>query len=325
MKLTILFTSLLFVGLSFAQNRITPEQYIEQWKITAIENMNSHGIPASITLAQGILESGSGNSKLAREANNHFGIKCHKGWDGMTFIQDDDTKNECFRSYDNAAQSYRDHSEFLTGRDRYSSLFSLSLTDYKSWSKGLKKAGYATNPKYADLLINLIEKYELHQYDLMPYLPENAQKKKAKESLSVRPDKNDVVAKQKHPSTNAKEIEYAIGGHDVSVNKYNKRYIVVQEGDTFYRLSKEFQMSLWQLYSYNDLGKRDVLTKGEIIYLDPKRTKSRRGENVFVCRSQMTLREISQQEGIKLKKLVQYNLSEDADTVLAVGTKVILR
>jgi LysM repeat protein len=323
MKKIILLTALSFFGISgFSQVKITTAEYVANWKLTAIEQMNEHGVPASITLAQGILESGNGNSRLAREANNHFGIKCHAGWDGKTFIQDDDTRDECFRSYDNAAQSYEDHSQFLVGRSRYASLFSLSVTDYKSWCRGLKKAGYATNPKYADLLIDIIEKYELHQYDLMPYLPAEEQKRREKESLSTKPDRDTRVAAPNHRN---KEFEYSVGGHDVAVNKYNNRYILVQEGDTFYRIAKEFGMSLWQLYLYNELGKRDVLKKGEIIYLDPKRNRSKRGANVYVCTTQISLRKVSQIEGIKLKKLQQYNLNENPDELLPVGSKVILR
>ena len=169
MKKLILISGLIFTQQLSQAAKNSTQDYIEQWKITAIEQMNEHQIPASITLAQGILESANGNSPLAKKANNHFGIKCHKSWDGGTFFQDDDLKNECFRSYDNAAQSYDDHSAFLTGRSRYAKLFDLKITDYKGWAKGLKSAGYATNPKYAHLLIDIIEKFDLDKYDKMSY------------------------------------------------------------------------------------------------------------------------------------------------------------
>jgi flagellum-specific peptidoglycan hydrolase FlgJ len=142
----------------------TSLEYIEQFKRIAIEEMLKSGIPASITLAQGLLESASGNSTLATQANNHFGIKCNVDWTGPTILKDDDAAGECFRVYESAEQSYRDHSEFLK-RTRYSSLFQLDINDYRGWAIGLKKAGYATNPKYADLLIDLIERYQLDQYD----------------------------------------------------------------------------------------------------------------------------------------------------------------
>ena len=141
------------------------EQYIVKYNGIAVEEMNRYGIPASITLAQGILESGNGESRLAIEGNNHFGIKCHNNWNGKTIIEDDDEKGECFRKYPKAADSYRDHSLFLTERGRYSFLFEYKKTDYKKWAKGLKKAGYATNPKYSTLLIDLIERYELNKFD----------------------------------------------------------------------------------------------------------------------------------------------------------------
>ena len=161
----ILFISLfLFSNLFlFAKNKT--EVYISNFKDIAITEMNQFGIPASITLAQGILESGNGESRLATEGNNHFGIKCHDNWNGETIIEDDDEKGECFRKYEKVADSYRDHSLFLTQRERYAFLFSLSPTKYKSWAKGLKKTGYATNPKYKSLLIDLNEKYNLDKND----------------------------------------------------------------------------------------------------------------------------------------------------------------
>lgn len=143
----------------------TIQNYISTFKETAKDNMRTHGIPASITLAQGILESGSGNGRLATQANNHFGIKCHKEWTGETIHHDDDASQECFRKYRHASESFRDHSLFLTSRSRYSDLFMLKKDDYKGWAKGLRKAGYATDPKYPDKLISLIERYELYKYD----------------------------------------------------------------------------------------------------------------------------------------------------------------
>ena len=162
-KVCLLFVILL--PLFAIAQRITPEEYIQNYKDIAMREMREHKIPASITLAQGLLESGAGNSALAREAKNHFGIKCHKGWTGDTYIMDDDEKNECFRRYKNAEESFRDHSVFLKTRGRYSALFDLEITDYRGWAKGLKAAGYATNPKYAQLLIDRIELYDLTKYD----------------------------------------------------------------------------------------------------------------------------------------------------------------
>ena len=161
-QLSIFFFLFSFLSV-FSQNKT--ETYIEKYSSIAIDEMNRYNIPASITLAQGILESGNGESILATEGNNHFGIKCHENWNGETIIEDDDEKGECFRKYIKVADSYRDHSLFLTERERYTSLFLLSPTNYKAWAKGLKKAGYATNPKYPSLLIDLIEKYDLSRFD----------------------------------------------------------------------------------------------------------------------------------------------------------------
>tara|TARA_B100001105_G_scaffold131264_1_gene105095 strand:- start:1553 stop:2428 length:876 start_codon:yes stop_codon:yes gene_type:complete len=161
-QLSIFFFLFSFLSV-FSQNKT--ETYIEKYSSIAIDEMNRYNIPASITLAQGILESGNGESILATEGNNHFGIKCHENWNGETIIEDDDEKGECFRKYIMVADSYRDHSLFLTERERYTSLFLLSPTNYKTWAKGLKKAGYATNPKYPSLLIDLIEKYDLSRFD----------------------------------------------------------------------------------------------------------------------------------------------------------------
>jgi len=163
MKRSVFILSIICVVVASAQNKT--EKYIEQYSQIAVDEMNRYNIPASITLAQGILESGNGESRLATEGKNHFGIKCHSNWNGKTIIEDDDEKGECFRKYPTVADSYRDHSLFLTKRDRYSFLFKYKKTDYKKWAKGLKKAGYATNPKYPTLLINLIEEYDLSRFD----------------------------------------------------------------------------------------------------------------------------------------------------------------
>ena len=146
------------------------ESYIKKYRELAVEEMKKYHIPASITLAQGLLESGAGKSELARKSNNHFGIKCGGDWRGKTVSHDDDARGECFRAYKHPKDSYEDHSKFLVGRPRYASLFKLKITDYKGWARGLKKAGYATNPRYADQLIGIIELYELYKYDEKNYL-----------------------------------------------------------------------------------------------------------------------------------------------------------
>lgn len=287
-------------------NQITRVQYINQWKDVARGNMSEHKIPASIILAQGILESGSGNSDLARKANNHFGIKCHSSWTGATFFKDDDAKNECFRSYANAIDSYRDHALFLTSGKRYESLFSLELTDYKAWAHGLKKAGYATHPEYAEKLIRVIEENELQQFD----------KFDQQTIASIRPV-------QSNP--NNSNLTITIGAlNTTTVNHVN--CVVVQPGQTLYRISKESGVSLRQLYKYNDFEEgREAVATGEIIYLQPKRGKSSEKKVFTVQNSQTTLRQISQLEGIKLKALMRKNNIQNPDEFLQQKSKIKLK
>lgn len=192
--------------------------YVDNFKEIAQNNMKAHGIPASITLAQGILESGAGKGKLALSANNHFGIKCHKEWTGDSVKHDDDAAQECFRKYEDPAESYRDHSLFLTSRPRYSSLFKLDKGDYESWAKGLKAAGYATDVKYPDKLIGLIERFELYKYD------------------------NEVLSRDFKPAK--KEIILAQGGD----------YYTIQQGDTLYSLSKRFKLTVDDLKKLNNMS-----------------------------------------------------------------------
>lgn len=192
-------------------------QYIDDFKETAKSNMKEFGVPASITLAQGILESGVGTGSLSQQANNHFGIKCHKEWNGPSVLYDDDASDECFRKYQDPSESYRDHSLFLTSRSRYDFLFDLPSGDYKAWAKGLKKAGYATDPKYPDKLISLIERYDLHQYD--------------EEVMGSAPRER----------------------KSYSESKSNKNEYTVTKGDTLYSLSKKFEISVEELKKKNKL------------------------------------------------------------------------
>lgn len=271
-----------FVQAQPAERRITREEYILKYKDDAIREMMRSGVPASITLAQGILESGDGNSPLAVYGNNHFGVKCHNDWEGETMRIDDDEKDECFRKYESVDGSFRDHSEFLTTRSRYAFLFDLKITDYKGWAKGLKKAGYATNPKYADLLIMLIEKNNLNQYDNYGKVPpKKPTRKKTSKILTT------------------KQVNYTIKLHN------NIKYVIAKKGDTFYGLAEEFDMNIWQIYKYNDYNKTDELKAGDVIYLQPKRSKAT--EEYHNVKKGDTMRRISQLYGVKLKSLYKKN------------------
>ena len=309
-KLTCTFVFILFLWFTnFSQNQSTA-QYIAKWKDEAIRQMNLHKIPASITLAQGILESGNGNSKLARKANNHFGIKCHSTWTGETFYQDDDEKDECFRKYKDASESYEDHSDFLK-KNRYKPLFELSMYDYKKWAKGLKKAGYATNPKYPKLLISLVERYDLAQYDNIKAIPNTPTP-----PITQLPD-----SIKKEPSPIIEEIKFS-NKHAISKTANQVPYITIKKGDTYKKIEKEIGIRKWQIAKYNDLSKSHTLTAGERIFIKPKRCKSK--EQFHFVRAGQTMRDISQLYGVKLKKLYKRNRLDEG-SVPKEGQKIYLR
>jgi LysM repeat protein len=239
-----------------------------------------YGIPASITLAQGMLESGNGNSDLAVYANNHFGIKCHVGWNGPTYIKDDDAKDECFRKYPSVLDSYTDHSKFLKNRPRYASLFELKHNDYKGWAEGLKTCGYATDPKYTRRLIEIIETHKLYQYDILEGVPS-------------------IIASAEKPSIPDKfETREILRFHLI-------KYIIVKPGDSFYKIAHDTDKDLWQLYKFNDLEPDAKLIAGQKLYLQPKRNRAK--EPLHTVKRGETMRSISQLHGIKLKKLYKKN------------------
>ena len=267
------------------------QNYINQYKDVAIEGMLKYGIPASITLAQGLLESSAGRSDLVIQGNNHFGIKCH-GWTGRTIYHDDDARGECFRAYKNALESYEDHCKFLRERPRYRSLFDLDRTDYRSWAYGLKRAGYATNPSYAQILINIIELYKLYEFD------------KAKHY-----DRFMVKHSGPHP-----------------IHKYNENYyIIVRQGDTFKSLSKELDISAHKLARYNERNKKDKLIPGEFIWLKKKRKKAPKNfkNRPYYVRKSESMYDIAQKYGIRLKSLIKKNRAI-AERGLRIGDEVQL-
>lgn len=256
--------------LTVGQSKYSPQDYITTYKQMAIEEMERSGVPASITLAQGILESGSGNSELAKKARNHFGIKGHRNWTGECFYMDDDAENECFRVYKSVAESYADHSNFLHSHNRYAFLFELRSTDYKGWAKGLKSAGYATNPQYADIIIRLVEKYELHQYD--------AREKKR----LFKPNIPDF---------------FEINGTEA----------IAYDGQMTEReIRDKYFFATWQIYKYNDFKKGTGFKKGMVIYLKPKRNKNQVTKRHTVAEGE-NMQYISQLRGVKLKKLYRMN------------------
>lgn len=259
------------------------QQYIDQYKDLAIEQMRKYHIPASITLAQGLFESAAGRSSLAIRGNNHFGIKCH-GWGGATVYYDDDEKDECFRAYRSVYDSYEDHSRFLASGQRYKGLFRLSITDYKGWARGLKAAGYATNPKYADRLIEIIQLYRLYEYDGA---------KSYNKFLTRRSKDHSVAGKTLHP-----------------IYMFNDNYYLkARAGDTFKSISKEVGIPSRALARYNERDRKDVLSEGDIIYLKKKKTKAPKNYKgrVHYVKAGESMYSISQLYGMRLKNLYKLN------------------
>ena len=254
--------------------KMTTRAYIDSFKVAAMVEMKAYGIPASITLGQGILESASGNSKLAKECNNHFGIKCRSTWTGRYCLADDDAKDECFRGYLTANESYRDHSLFLYESKRYANLFELASTDYKNWAHGLREAGYATNPSYGNLLIGVIEKYRLAMFDSMVVMGE------------------DFYVSGNNKSTAASPVNGIPA-------------IMARPGETPEQLAARYNLEVWQIYKYNDIKQGDQINPGEIIYLKPK--KKRSVESTHTVKQGETLHDISQMYGIKMKHLYKLN------------------
>ena len=318
----------------------TNETYIEQWQDEAVRQMQKYGIPASITLAQGILESGNGVSGLAQRSNNHFGIKCHSTWTGKRTYHDDDEKGECFRVYDDAKDSYEDHSHFLL-RDRYARLFELEPTDYKGWAKGLKACGYATDPSYADRLITLIEKHDLNALDVPggrwdggeealasndtpsrgdKTTPQNDRSNRgergAREEVNVR--EHDVVRKA---NTGGGTVELG-GTHRVRTTVHGVQFVYAEAGDTQASLAKDLDLMPWQIRTYNEVGKQHEFKAGDRIYMQPK--KAHAATPWYTVRQGQTLWQISQMHGIRTPALARKNNLEP-DSPLRPGMKLSLQ
>lgn len=276
------------------------QQYVEQYKDIAIEQMQRYHIPASITLAQGLLESGAGRSELTRTSNNHFGIKCNNNWTGRRTYHDDDQRNDCFRVYDSAYESYEDHSKFLSGNQRYRSLFNLKTTDYKGWARGLKAAGYATNPVYAEKLIEIIQLYKLYNYDTAKgYDHFMAQRTKDQE----------------------------VGGASLhSIKIFNKNYyLIARRGDTFKSIGQEVGISYRKIAKYNERYRKDAIEEGEIIWLKKKQSKAPKDYKgrLHYVREGESMYSIAQKYGIRLKNLYKMNhLSPDHQIRVGEGLRL---
>ena len=318
----------------FSQNKSNATlDYIERYKDIAMREMQEYKIPASITLAQGILESGNGNSELAKKSNNHFGIKCHKDWKGKRTYHDDDEKGECFRVYNSPEDSYRDHSKFRANGQRYAFLFDLKITDYKGWAKGLKKAGYATLPVYANVLIKYIEDYNLTQYDQMVVKGKFKYKAKSKGQKAKEESQKTEDERQKAVESSLVYVPYKITDAEVVgklpderyIRENNKvKFIYAREGESVYELADMLGIYDYQIVKYNNLGKRRTLKKDEIIYIEPKRNKAMRRYKYHTIQKGETLSHVSRLYAVKLKSIFKMN-DMDENTVLHVGDNIRLR
>lgn len=302
--------------------------YVEKYAPIAVNEMKRSGVPASITLAQGLLESRAGQSALASKGNNHFGVKCHNDWKGKQFRQDAEIKNECFRAYASADESFHDHSDFLRYQDRYKFLFELDPTDYKGWARGLKKAGYATDPAYPQKLIKIIEEYKLYEYDLDEVKPSAKAKPAERKNISGKEEaKKPAKVRKAHVSVPAQtplalekprqldrkyaeEHHYVISRTMLSGN--GVPFIKAVEGETYSSIAKSHNLFLKELLAFNDLDREIALEKGTVVYLQPKKQRTEKGLDKYIVGSDTeTLRDIAQRFAVKIKSLKKMNSLAD--------------
>ena len=304
---------IMLAKISFAQT-VTPEEYIAEYKDLAIREMKRMGVPAAITLAQGLLETESGNSDLLKKSNNHFGIKCKDTWTAGGVSHDDDAKGECFRTYKSAEDSYRDHSNFLRGSDRYAFLFKLDPLDYKGWAYGLKNAGYATNPAYPQILINNIEQYNLQQYSLAAVndVPKiDASKYKDDPETFIDDSSSDVVSN--NDGLNSSDKIFYING---------SKCFVASKGTSLLAIATDNNINLSKLLEYNDLQQDGILAKNQLIFLQKKPQEG--NKDFYIAQQDETLYDVAQKNGIQLEFLLAYN-QLNSDARIYPGTKLYLK
>ena len=332
--LFLLFTSLAFEN-SFAQLDPVVVQYIKNYKELAIEEMQRTGIPASIKLAQGIHETSAGTSDLVRRSNNHFGLKCKSEWTGMTVKHTDDAPNECFRKYENSKDSYKDQSNYLKNSPRYASLFDLDPTDYKAWAFGLKKAGYATNPKYSQVLIKLIEDYDLQDYTMIALgklkpgqetLAKNEIKNEnnnseiiiPSEKPVVMPPESEVVIYSKKEAK--KQIDYPDGEFKINETKV----IYAKKGTSYLSIAEKYSIPLARIFEFNEIKLQELVEKDELVYIMRKRKVGLNEQHTV--KPGETLADIAQTEALRLESLLEYNflqpnMQPEVGSVLYLRTK----
>ena len=313
MRKTIVIILLVLFQNATAQNA-NVLKYIETYKVLAISEMKRTGIPASITIAQGILETESGNSELVIKSNNHFGIKCKSTWTGETVYHNDDERGECFRKYNTAEESYRDHSNFLRSSERYASLFNLNSDDYKGWAHGLKKAGYATNPRYPYILINSIEKYNLHQYTLLG---------NSAESVFDKGEVKTAMDQEQAITMNPQVINSNEEESSLKKTKYKSIEAVdVPAGTSLLAIATRFKIALSKLLEYNDLSQDGLLIKRQWIFLEKKLKEGEQDQ--IVTRRGQSLHDVAQENAIQMESLLKYN-DIKYDEAIPAKTMIALR
>lgn len=312
---------LLLVSLSsYAQNPDVVKNYIDSYKEIAMAEMQRTGVPAAITLAQGIHESGAGNGTLAVSANNHFGIKCKSTWTGESIKHDDDAKGECFRKYSSAEDSYKDHSDFLKNSPRYASLFSLDPSDYSGWAYGLKQAGYATNPKYPEALIKLIEDYNLQQYTLIALgkIKETDLAKTNTDANAMKEAAYSPVITETNIEKTTNPVNYPDGLFAINETKV----VFVRKGSPFIAIAHQYDIDLSKIFEFNDMNEEEQVSKDQLIYLQRKR---KTGNNEFhIVQPGETLHDIAQVEAIRIESLQLLNMLNDGE-MPAAGEKLCLQ
>lgn len=313
---TLLAIAFLFLGLvSRSQDETTIQNYINTYRAVAIAEMQRTGVPASIKLAQGIHETLAGTSDLVIQSNNHFGIKCKDTWKGESVFHDDDARGECFRKYNSPVDSYRDHSDFLKSSPRYASLFNLDPLNYSAWAYGLKKAGYATNPKYPQLIIKLIEDYHLQDYTLIAlgkkpaneeaFASNSEKEKEITPAAAVLKTEEPKESYGSGPNVAVKSPQYPEG--EFKINE--TRVMYAQRGTAFLSIAQQYNISLSRLFDFNDLSETESLAKDQLIYLQRKR---KTGNNEFhTVKSGETLYDIAQEEAVRMESLLEYNLLQN--------------
>lgn len=306
-----------------AQVRMTREEYIDRYKAIAVADMERYGIPASITMAQGILESDSGNSLLAIKSNNHFGIKCKTNWTGRKVYHDDDAKGECFRAYPTVEASYRDHAEFLDSQPRYDSLFAYASDDYKSWARGLKAAGYATAPDYAQRLIRIIEENQLYLLDR----PDGERLYASRYGLERNDDEwfADQTSVDNAAHSRAEAIDpdnfrvtiNAHAGYNVYVTN-GVHYVVAKENDSFENIGQKFRISPRNLRRFNDLkGNTAQPLQGEVVYIERKKKRWEGNAQQHICRQGETAYSVGQSYAIRTRSIERLNRLKSGQVLTA--------